>query len=60
MKYLLICLMVLIFGCSTTKENFNVIDNNEFSLKNELNQSIIDGFFNNDTTGISNNFYFLN
>jgi len=31
----------------------------EPSLKNIMNQEIIDGFFEEDTTGISNQYYFI-
>jgi len=55
MKFLI---MVAIFftltGCSSTKI---VINHDE--LKDEINASIIDGFYNNDTSGISKSIYLL-
>ena len=54
-KYLLIFLIV---SCSSTKQTISTYDKN-FSLKDEINKSIIDGFYNNDTTGISNKIYLL-
>lgn len=57
MKYLLIVLVFLTISCSSTKESIYTYDKN-FSIKNEINQSIIDGFYNGDTTGVSKNIYF--
>lgn len=55
--------LILLFyvgsGCSTIKNN---IANNEIlnnSLKNEINTSIIDGFYNNDTINVGNSIYLL-
>lgn len=64
MKYLSIILIILITSCSTTKQQTCVIKHEIESIKivslqNELNQSVIDGFFNGDTTLIPNNTYFI-
>ncbi len=57
-KYLLILVTILITSCSSTKQSFSTYDKN-FSLKDDINLSIIDGFYNGDTTGISKNIYLL-
>lgn len=57
-KYLLIFITLLITSCSLTKQPAHSYDKN-FSLKDEINKSIIEGFYNNDTTGISKNIYLL-
>lgn len=55
-KYLLIPATILIIGCSSTKR---LTYNKDFSLKDEINKSVIDGFYDGDTTGISKNVYLL-
>ena len=57
-KYLLIFVIFLITSCSTTKQSICTYDE-DFSFKDQINQSIIDGFYNGDTTGISRNIYLL-
>ena len=57
-KYLLILATILITSCSSTKQSVSTY-NKDFSLKDEINQSIIDGFYNGDTTSISKNIYLL-
>jgi hypothetical protein len=67
MKKLLILITLLTFiSCSTIKSieyknRPSLIDSIEmsFSIKDEINKSIIDGFYNNDTTGIGNSIYLL-
>jgi hypothetical protein len=44
---------VLFHSCSTPQQV------NTTSFKDELNDSIIDGFYNNDTTGISQTIYLI-
>jgi len=56
MKYLLFILIVLMTSCLTTKINPVISEN--YSFKEEVNKSIIDGFFDGDTTNI-NNIYLL-
>ena len=56
-KYLLLILSFFIVSCSSTKQT--VSTNKNFSLKDDINKSIIDGFYNGDTTGISKNIYLL-
>jgi len=56
MKYLLFILILFVTSCTTIKEM--PYDPN-FSIKDELNKSIIDGFFDGDTTNIPLNTYFL-
>ena len=58
LKYLLILVTILITSCSSTKQSISTY-NKDFSLKDEINQSIIDGFYNGDTTDISKNIYLL-
>jgi len=58
MRYLLIFLLFLITSCLSTKQSVSTCDKN-FSVKDEINQSIIDGFYNSDTIGISKNIYLL-
>jgi len=57
-KYLLIFLLILITSCSSIKQSVSTCDEN-FSLKDEINKSIIDGFYNNDTTDIGDKIYLL-
>ena len=57
MKFLMLLLLsVISFSCVSIKEQ---PQNMAYSLKNELNQSIIDGFFDGDTTKITKNTYFI-
>jgi len=59
-KTLLILLLFISLSCSVTKPKQEVYKfNNEFSLKDEINKDIIEAFYNNDTTGISNQIYLL-
>jgi hypothetical protein len=53
MKYLIIILICLC-SCKATETIKKPI-----AFKDDLNKSIVDGFYNNDTTGISKNIYFL-
>jgi len=50
----LVSFTLLLASCSTPK---SIVDVNYF--KNELNASIIDGFYNNDTVGISKSIYLV-
>lgn len=65
---LIIITLSMITSCISTKKNIvndNIIINenetfkNEYTLKNDINTSIIDGFYDNDTTGISKTIYIL-
>lgn len=51
MKYLLL----LLFMCSCTVSRQKDV----VSLKQELNDSVIDGFYDNDTTGMTGKIYLL-
>lgn len=57
MKTLIFIIFVVLIQSSDSKkiekENLNI------SLKDMMNQEIIDGFFEGDTTGISKNYYFI-
>ena len=55
MKYLLILLIVLT-GCSTSKTIHPV---KTTSLKDDINESIINDFYDGDTTGVSSKIYLL-
>jgi len=57
-KYLLLILSFFIVSCSSTKQTVSTYDKN-YSLKDDINKSIIDGFYNGDTIGISKNIYLL-
>ena len=61
MKYLIIIICLYLFSCTTVKtvnQNISML-NNLPNFKNELNKSIIDGFYNNDTIGISKTIYLI-
>jgi len=57
-KYLilLITITILTITYSTTTKQ-QVKTNYEVSTKDEINSSIIEGFYNNDTVGISKNIF---
>ena len=55
-KYILIAL-IFIGGCLSTTETELAF--NGSILKDEMNESVIDGFFDGDTTGISKDIYLL-
>ena len=57
MKHIIIIIVLIIVavGCTST----NHLPEN-FSLKDEINNSIIDGFYYGDTTGVANDIYLLN
>ena len=55
MKYLLLILTIILMNCTSNKKIYKTT----FSLKNDINQSIIDGFFDGDTTKINKDTYFL-
>jgi hypothetical protein len=57
MKYILF-LLILACSCSTTNQTYNKFNYN-VSIKDDLNAAIIDGFYDNDTVGISNNIYLI-
>jgi uncharacterized protein YcfL len=59
-KYSLFLILFLLAGCTTTK-NYILTNNTtkSLSISDEMNKSIIDGFFDNDTTGISNKIYLM-
>jgi hypothetical protein len=59
-KYLilLITITILTIAYSTTTKQ-PVKTNYEVSTKDEINSSIIEGFYNNDTVGISKSIYLL-
>jgi len=56
MKYLLLSLIILT-GCSTSK-TINK-DKSTSSLKDDINESIVKGFYDGDTTGLSSDVYLL-
>lgn len=41
----------------SNKKAVSVLEN--YSLKDEMNKSVIDGFYNNDTCGIGNKIYLM-
>lgn len=59
MKYLIIILLFtsscMVSNSIPTTTSFNTT----FSIKNEINKSIFDGFYDNDSTKISKDTYFL-
>jgi len=59
LKYILLILLFFIVSCSSKKQIISITYNNEFSFKDEINKSIIDGFYNGDTTNIGNDIYLL-
>ena len=56
MKYMLLIIAIFVASCSVTRQTTPC---HNFSLKDEINHEIIDGFFNGDTTSIPKNTYFL-
>ena len=56
MKYLLI-LLITLTGCSVSQTIHPV---KTISMTEDVNQSIIDGFYDGDTTGITSKIYLLN
>jgi hypothetical protein len=67
MKYLIIILIFFAFSCKVQEKTTcynelsfnskNIVNTNEF--RDELNKSIIDGFYDNDTSGISHKIYLI-
>jgi hypothetical protein len=58
MKYIFIFIIAVTFSsCACQKEIQKPLSLTEF--KNDINSSIIDGFYNNDTVGISQTIYLL-
>ena len=55
-KYIVI--FTMLSGCSTAKKH-TIEDVLNYSFKDELNKSIIDGFYDSDTTGIGKDIYLL-
>ena len=58
MKHLLFILAILLTSCSIEKPLINIC-NADSSFKDDVNKSIVDGFFDGDTTNIPKNTYFL-
>jgi len=56
MKYITILLFLFIASCVSNKYPSVRL---EISLKDEINKSIFDGFYNNDSTKISKEIYFI-
>ena len=64
MKTFFIGILFLLLASCTTQREFLIANNtqllpNENLLKDQLNQSVIDGFFDNDTTNKNQNIYLL-
>lgn len=51
MKKIIILILITLYGCSSTK---HTVYKEIPSFKDDINKSIIDGFYNNDTTNIGN------
>lgn len=58
MKYIFFALLIFLASCTCTKETTYTYSP-DFSFKEELNASVIDGFYDNDTIGKSNEIYLL-
>jgi len=57
-KFILIILVLSTFiSCKTEEKHIGLTDT--FSLKQEINKSIVDGFFDGDSTKIPKGTYFL-
>lgn len=56
MKKLIIIISIFLFSCNSEKQ-ISLIDTSFF--KNEINKTIIDGFYENDTTGIGDKIYLI-
>ena len=54
----IIILIIISLNCFISKPAPYYYEN-EFSLKDDINQSIIDGFYNGDTNNIGNEIYLL-
>ncbi len=55
MKKIIILILITLYGCSSTKHTvYKEISVYEeiSSFKDDINKSIIDGFYNNDTTNV--------
>lgn len=59
MKNLFILLMLFLCSCATVKQPNYIKQSLEFSIKSEINKSVLDGFFDNDTTKITDSTLFL-
>lgn len=59
MKYLFLLCFISTTICIINLKHSDQTISNEFSLKDELNNSVIDGFFDGDTTAISKDVYFI-
>jgi len=57
MKQLSTVAIFFLLGCTSTKEAAYSYDKD--FMRDELNKSIIEGFYNNDTTGLSQDIYLL-
>lgn len=53
-KYILFIISLILISCSSTKNNTLTTNYNKNSLINDINESIIDGFYDGDTTNKSN------
>ena len=56
MKYLIFLILLSCISCTTITKQELISDN---SFKNEINKSIIDGFFDGDSTKAPKGTYFL-
>ena len=64
-KIILPVIMVLTISCVSTKKSTSTQsyltskNNSTFSLKEEMNKAVLDGFFDNDSTKIPPNTFFF-
>ena len=56
MKYLIFLILLSCISCTTITKQELISDN---SFKNEINKSIIDGFFDGDSTKAPKGTYFI-
>jgi hypothetical protein len=59
-KYSLLLLLLFFYGCLTVSKQITPVQYVEFSLKADIQRSIIDGFFDGDSANIPDNIYYLN
>ena len=63
MKNIIMLLGIVLTSCQSEKIVIKVKDEKYIikvtALKDDINESIIDGFYNGDTTGLSSKIYFI-
>jgi len=58
-KIFIFILLVVLTSCLSTQQKIVAYCYDNISLSDSLNNAVIDGFFNGDTTKISQNIYLL-